>query len=345
MRSRAFAYVLAVVVCFPALAQVSPFTGRSVVAPDSTGAYRLIIGGHFHGSSTNASGYPAATLLASIDMLNATNANMLLSTGDLFLRPDRDSARYVASLFSKLQLPLFNAPGNHDLEGKAYRSSDITPQMVSMGNDRILLFDTERDNSDIKGDQLALLESAAAAAEAGELEHLFIISHRPVWAEQESRYGDLFKGNTRALIGNNFNTDVLPVLRRIARTAEVFWCSGSMAGRAPASIFFQPHEQNITFIQSAIRDELRDAVLVLDVRNDALRWSALSLTGEMMGPVEQYDAAWWKAHQGSTEPFHWRRIPYLIKKNVTAIVYWYGFGTALLVLLLIWLWLKRIRRS
>jgi len=349
-----------VLLCRMAIAQVSPYTGVPVVPPDSTGNYRLLIGGHFHGSSTNSSGFPAATLLANIETLNATGANVFLSTGDLFLRPDRDSVRFTTALFDKLELPLFNAPGNHDLEGSAYHSATRMPVMIPMGEDRILLLDTERDNSDVNGDQLQQIKDAEQAATEGLLEHLFIISHRPVWSEGEPKYGDLFSGNTRSLTGSNFTKEVLPILRRIAKYAEVFWISGSMAGRAPASIFFQQHEPNITFIQSAIRDELRDAVLIVDVRitplspaalrdgegqgpasrRDRVRekgvsWTGLSLTGQPLEPVQIYDAAWWKAHQGTPEPFHWRRIPYLIKTAVTNLNYWYGFGTAVVLLLLV----------
>lgn len=318
------------------LAQVSPYTGMAVVPPDSMGNYRLLIGGHFHGSSTNSSGFPAATLLANIGMLNATKANVFLSTGDLFLRPDRDSVRYTTALFDKLKLPLFNAPGNHDLEGSAFRSATRMPVTIPMDGDRIILLDTERDNSDVTGDQLQEIKEAEQAATEGNLHHLFIISHRPVWSEGEPKYGDLFSGNTRSLTGCNFTKDVLPVLRRIAQHAQVYWISGSMAGRAPASTFFQQHEQGITFIQSAIRDELRDAVLLADVGREGVIWTGLSLTGEPLEPVETYDAAWWKAHQGTPEEFHWRRTPYLIKKSITNVNFWYGFGTAMLVLLIVW---------
>lgn len=330
-----FAHLLGAAMLFQAsIAQVSPYTGIEVLPPDSAGNYRLLISGHFHGSSTNGSGYPAATLLANIDALNATKANILLSTGDLFLRPDRDSARYVEAFFSKLRLPLFNAPGNHDLEGKAYSAASTMPLVIDMGRDRIILLDTERDNSDISGDQLQLIDGAEQDASNGVLDHLFIVSHRPIWAEREPRYGDLFHGNTRSLTGGNFKAYVLPELQRIAKHAEVYWISGSMAGGAPASIFFQQHEANITFIQSAIRDELRDAALIADVSREGITWTGMSLTGGSLEPVKTYDAAWWKAHQGKVEPFHWRRIPYLIKKVLITANYWYGCGTVLLLLLL-----------
>ncbi|MEZ4739567.1 MAG: hypothetical protein R2818_09505 [Flavobacteriales bacterium] len=325
-------------------AQVSPYTEVPVSPPDSTGAYRLLIGGHFHGASSNRSGFPAATLLANLDTINAIDANVLLSTGDLFLIPDRDSARYARSLFSELKVALFNAPGNHDLEGKAYHRGAEMPVSISMGPDRILLVDTERNNSDIRGDQLEALEELATAAEGGGLRRVFIVSHRPIWSEEEPRYGDLFKNNTRSTSGCNYSKEVLPVLRRIAAHAEVFWISGSMAGRAPASIFFQPHEKNITYIQSAIRDELRDALLIADVDTEGVTWSTLSLTGLPMEPVEKYDADWWKAKQGEVPPFRWKLLPYLVKKNLSYPSFWYGFVIALCPLLLVGLvrrWGKR----
>ena len=321
--------------------QRSPYNGRSVFPPDSTGHYRLLIGGHFHGASTSTSGYPAGTVLASIDAINASGANVLLSTGDLFLQPDRDSARYVSSFFSKLQVPLFNAPGNHDLEGRSFRSP--MPQRIDMGDDRILLFDTERNDSNIKGDQLQALNEVVQEALAGSVRRIFIVTHRPVWAEEEERYSSLFSGNTRSLTGNNYMKEVLPLLRQAAARTEVFWISGSMAGRAPASLFFQPHEPNITYIQCAVRDRLRDALLQADITSSGIQWSLLSLTGEEVRPVELYDAEWWRDQQGKPETFHWRRIPYLVKKNVTSPSFWYGAGAMVLLVLLALFSVRRLR--
>ena len=332
---------LAVIASIHIDAQVSPFNGRSVQGPDSTGHYRLLIGGHFHGSSSNASGFPAATVLANLHAINATEADVLLSTGDLFLRPDRDSARYASAFFDRLMIPLFNAPGNHDLEGHAYRIP--MPLRIDMGRDRILLFDTERDNSDIKGDQLDALKEVEKEATEGSVDRLFIVSHRPVWSEGIERYSRLFSGNTRSLAGCNYEAEVLPMLRRMAGDVEVYWISGSMAGRAPASLFFQPHEKNITYIQCAVRDQLRDAMLLADVAPNGISWRLWSLTGEPVEEVVMYDADWWESHQGKGEEFHWRRIPYLVQKNLTSPVFWYGMITMFAVLLMGWLLRRKAR--
>jgi hypothetical protein len=86
--------ILALISSATLTAQRSPFNNLEVLPADSTGHYRILIGGHFHGESTNRSGYPAATLLANLDTINSLGANLFLSTGDLFMDPVKDQARY-----------------------------------------------------------------------------------------------------------------------------------------------------------------------------------------------------------------------------------------------------------
>lgn len=308
-------------------AQRSPFTGREVLV-DSSGTYRLLIGGHFHGESTNRTGYPARTLLANIDTINSLGADVMLSTGDLFMEARLDLPRYQRALFSKLQVPLFNAVGNHDLDGGGY--TDLfgsTTTRIDLGRDRILVFDTERDGGSIRGEQLDLLK---AAADDARLQRLFIVSHRPVWAEDDT-YGELFAGNTRSVLGTNYAKEVAPLLERIAGHAEVFWISGSMAGGAPSSVFFQPHAPRITFIQSAIRDILRDALLVADVSPQGVEWSVLPLTAAPTFRPEDHDAGFWRARKGKREAFNWRLLPYYVKTTLLHRNFWWGVVATLLV--------------
>lgn len=314
------------------LGQVSPFNGLEPLGPDSTGHWRVVIGGHFHGSSNSRSGYPAATLLASLDAINATGAHLLLSTGDLFLDREADIPRYERAFFSKLAMPLYNVPGNHDHDMPGYLERfGPTHGLLRLGTTSVLLLDTERDNGDIRGEQMRMLRDLA---DDQDMTALLIITHRPLWAEDDKRYTDLFKGNTRSTLRTNYGNEVAPLLERIARRVPVHWISGSMAGLAPASIFFQRHADNIIFIQSAIRDEARDAVLVADIGPAGITWQGLSLTGAEMMPVEAYDAAWWRARMKHTEPFRWRLLPMHVKNAVTHRFFWWGAAAALVLALL-----------
>ncbi len=314
-------------------AQDSPFTGRSPLAADSSGNYRLLFGGHFHGASSNFSGYPAASILAGIDTINALQANALFSTGDLFLDPEVNGARYQSSFFSKLEVALYNAPGNHDLESGDYER-DYGPSygMLEFGQDRVVWLNTELDNGSILNDQLEFLRSALQGLSG---KNLFIVSHRPIWAEGDSPYGRLFAGNTRSLLATNFQAEIYPLVEEASQHASVFWLSGSMAGRAPASIFFQPHAPNITFIQCAIRDVPRDALLVADVKNGVVNWKGVSLSGNELRPVEEYDAAFWKRSMPKVAPFNPKLIPMYIRLALGTAEFWYGLLSGVVVLLVL----------
>lgn len=317
------------------LAQTSPFNGLEVPPAGSMGRYRILIGGHFHGASNNSSGFPAATLLANLDTINALGAELFLSTGDLFMDPMKDMPRYQRSLFSRLKMPFFNAPGNHDQYAADARDPvefdlpfDPGRQSDTIFHDRVLVLNTELNGGSLIDDQLGRLDNLAGAIG---MRNLFIISHRPIWAEDDPQYSDLFRANTRSLTGTNFRKDVYPLLERIARHSHVYWISGSMGGMAPASIFLQEHAPNITYIQCAIRDLPRDALLIADVHPDTVKWSALSLTGQKLMAPEAYDAAWWRKNIGKPQPFNWRLLPYLVKTTVLNRAFWWGMGSALVL--------------
>lgn len=359
--------LVALIICLgtSAFAQRSPFNNLEVLPADSTGHYRILIGGHFHGESTNRSGYPAATLLANIDTINNLGANIFLSTGDLFMDAQKDSARYARAFFSKLKVPFFNAPGNHDeisstssdqvyvlpsWQQRVYAPVDPGPSVSSLMDvpgPHVVLFDTERSEGSIDEDRLGILEriKGEVGRSFGETKArpvVFIVSHRPIWSEDDPQYTELFKDNTRSVIGTNFDEDVYPILEKIAEHAQVYWISGSLGGGAPSSIFFQNHAPNITFIQCAVRDELRDALLIAYVYPDTVKWSSLSLTGQKLLAPEAYDAAWWRAHIGQKEGFNWRLLPYLIKTTVLRAEFWWG---ALVALLLVWFVRRLVRRG
>ncbi|MCB9170761.1 MAG: hypothetical protein H6597_03660 [Flavobacteriales bacterium] len=315
-------------------AQVSPFNGRAIPAPDSAGRSRVLIGGHFHGSSMNRSGFPAATLLANLDTINKLGADVLLSTGDLFLDPEHDRVRYRWSLFDRLRMPMFNAPGNHDV----VRGEEVGPQMLRMGRTIVLLLNSEAHDGDLSPSDLAVLDSLDEWSRRDLYDRAFIVSHRPIWAEEDARYSALFKGNTRSITGTNFDKAVRPRIERIARRLPLFWISGSMGGAAPASFFFQPQGNGVTYIQSAIRDEPRDALLIADLFPDSIHWSSFSLTGRHLMDPREYDAAWWRANLGQQETFNWRLLPYLVRSTVLRSEFWWGVLLgAMLVLIARWL--------
>jgi hypothetical protein len=315
---------------------VSPFNKRGV--SDTLSNYSFIVSGHFHGASSNISTFPASSLQANIDTLNSLKPSFLMSLGDMFL--DVNAAyldHYQKSLFSKLKMPLFNAVGNHDLaNGNMYEKVyGITYFSFKVRSEFYIVLNTEIDDGSITDEQLKFFKNEMTAASLAETKNIFIFSHRPVWAENNKRYKQLFPGNTRTAIGsNNFENAIKPVLSELAKTKNVFWMSGSMGG-GPASFFYDKEPlSNITFIQTAIRDLPRDAVLLVNISNGKVSLSGISLTGETLEPIENYNIDYWSTASAPEEKFNYRLLPYLTKQMLMHYYFWIGFFSALSIILL-----------
>lgn len=323
--------------------QISSFNNKSVEV-DSTGDYSFIVSGHFYGDGTNKSGYPANTLLANLDWINESDACMLICLGDLFMDITNDIPKYKKSLFDKLEIPLFNAVGNHDLTGSVYQDNyGATFFKFRIGNDIHVVLDTELDNGDLESDQLKMLTEIESQCKSEKINNVFFYAHRTIWKDSYSELEGLFEDNTQSLTAVNYKSEVLPIVSNIAAQTNVFWFAGSL-GDAPASFFYFKDEQNkITYIATAIRALLRDAVLIADVKDGAVSFTTHSFTNQKLEPLEHYNEDFWKK-TSAAEPFNYKLIPLYIKNIVLSRVFWYGIGFALVVFGTIWYIRKRRRK-
>ncbi|MBI2966827.1 MAG: hypothetical protein HYY40_03305 [Bacteroidetes bacterium] len=313
----------------PALSQViSPFNNKAVHDTLSSGNYSFIVAGHLHGASFSQSGFPAATLLANIDSINNLNALFFVSLGDLFLELNEENIlRYKKSFFDKLKISFFNVVGNHDVRHELYEKHfGKTYYSFSLGKNTFIFLDTEMDDGSITGRQLEFFQNGINLLTGTDsITHFFIFSHRPVWAENNPRYENLFAGNTRTLIGkNNFETDIRPVLETLAKHKNIFWCSGSLAG-SPVSFFYDKDPAGITFINTGIRDERKDGILLVRCDNGNVSFNTISLTGQALSPLENYSLDFWKKLSGTEPPpFNYRLVPYYVKLAIAHPYFWYG---------------------
>lgn len=339
--------MLLLLVNFMQAQPVSPFNRLEL--KDTSANYSFIVSGHFHGASTNISSFPASSLLANIDTLNALHSSFLLSLGDMFQDVDEQyMVHYQKSLFDKLKMPVFNSVGNHDLSNgnlyeKVYGKTFFT---FRKGTELFIVLNTEIDNGSIKGEQLNMLKNALAAAGSGNVKNVFVFSHRPVWAESNEKYSSLFKENTHSAMAGNFDTDIKPLLKTLGQKSHVYWCSGSMGGAAPASFFYDTDaETNVTYIQTAIRELPRDAVLLVSVKNGTVSFKGISFTGQQLNAVESYNTAYWKTTDSPEQGFNYRLLPYLAMQMLSHHFFWTGFAAAILVIIVVAFVRKRWKRK
>lgn len=316
---------------------ISPFNKLKV--KDTLSDYSFIVSGHFHGASSNTSTYPAATLLANIDTLNSVNAAFLMSLGDLFIDVNEIYINnYNKSLFNKLKMPLFNAVGNHDISNGNYYEKVFGKSYYSflLNSELFIVLDTEQDDGSIVDGQLEFFKNRLKDANSEKVKNIFIFSHRPIWSENNSRYSALFAGNTRTALGeNNYDDEIKPLLLEISKSKSIYWMSGSMAD-APASFFYHKEaESNIIYIQTAIRDLPRDAVMQVNLVNGKVKFKGISLTGQKLDMIENYNIEYWTKAVPDEAKFNFRMLPYLTKQILFHYYFWIGFTSSLLILIIL----------
>ncbi len=321
-----------------ATAQIaSPFNKLPIV--DTSETFSFVVSGHFHGESSNQSTFPASTILAGIDTLNSLNPAFLMSLGDLFVDVNETYINnYNRSLFGKLKMPILNAVGNHDLSNGNYYEKIYGKTFFKFVSHKCLfvVLNTELNDGSIKEEQLDFFKEALLQGQKDSIKKIFIFSHRPIWSENDVVYEKLFKGNSRTAFGvNNYEDEVKPLLVEFSKTKPVFWMSGSMAN-GPASFFYhRDPATEITFIQTAIRDLPRDAVLLVSFKRDEVVFNGISLTGQMLNPVTSYNLDYWNENVDTAEPFSYRLLPYLTIKMLGHYYFWIGFTASLLLLLIL----------
>lgn len=290
---------------------------------DSIGNYSFFVSGHFHGSSENTTGKPAKTVLENISRINNGKVSFLVSLGDLFLDVRNDIPTYRKLLIDKLDMPLYNVPGNHDKSGNVYEENfGATFYYFKVKSELYIFLDTELDDGSVIGEQKIMIEQALSSLNG--IKNIFIFSHRLIWAEEHPKMKHLFTDNTRSSNGNNFRKEILPMLSKKSKGKRIFIMGGSL-GNAP-SPFFYHEDENITYVATAIRDTPKDAFLKVNIIGGKVDFESFPL----IMPIEYYDLDYYNGSYKKAPGFNWRLVPLYIKNMLFHRYFWYGILMILL---------------
>ena len=156
--------------------------------------YSFIAAGHIYGSHRSAQQgreLPAATLLNNISLLKSLESDFFVSLGDSYWWPEfKYINSFISSVIETLNLPFIIAPGNHEIGNDAsIFCNQFGPiyYRFSYGFSEFIVLNTGLDGQAFLDDiQLSLLTSVIQSLnETKELKHLFILSHKFIWAPED----------------------------------------------------------------------------------------------------------------------------------------------------------------
>ncbi len=264
--------------------------------------FSFIAAGHIYGSHRSVQRgrlLPAATLLNNISLLKSLKSDFFVSLGDSYWWPESKYINpFISSVIETIDLPFIIAPGNHEIGNDASifcKQFGPVYYRFTYGFSEFIVLNTGLDGKAFLDDvQLSFLMSVIQSLnKTDELKHLFILSHKFIWAPEDLAMQVISKDriegeNYRQYNDTNFSRHVLPILKKAKK--PIYWITGDLK---PLPLFF--HKKNdITYIATHIYDVVQDSVIQVKISKDNVTFNPISLSGKKLEPLEHYNVKYWE---------------------------------------------------
>ena len=324
------------------------------VGPDRQ-PYSFWVIGHAYGAYESPSVWPASSMLAHLSDINASGAACVFFLGDLVKYPTRQRMENFKAVSELFDVPLFNAPGNHDLIFRKQYLDFFGPtwRAFRMGGDEFICLDTVLADGAIEAEQLAFLKQRLEKAAADpSVKTIWVMSHYLLWATDDPRLAvavNHFIPQVEKYKVGAWSRDVEPLVKAAAAKKPIYWFSGDN-GRSwnGSPLYWKVPEYNATFIATALNDTEDDECVhvTVDVAGKPTL-KLVCLTGAQMLPLEQYTPDYWNLYYEDADIHHQPTPAELVKSIVTAMRFWAGIAVgALMILFIVALfWVRRLMRA
>ncbi len=285
--------------CHPSCGQdaiVSPINGKILAPQKIANNYSFLLAGHTYGSH-NKSIFPSASILANLDLLNDTEPDFMILLGDIIQRTtELEIAKLKESFLSKVDFPVFNSVGNHDIADRLVYEKHFGKTFFSfeIGTASFIFLDGEYDNGLIKNEQYDFLIENINKSKR---KNIFIFSHRLLWAIANPPFDRIIpyvNGPDSHPANATTISDILPKLK--SKTEQNFYFASGDIGCWWSLPLFCANDPsgNITYVAVGIGDTEKDAIIKVDINKGKVSFTPISLTGESLEPLKNYDLGFWE---------------------------------------------------
>lgn len=289
----------------------SPLNGKVLELSDTPQGYSFLCAGHVYGAPPSPSVFPSASFLANIDMINKNNATFFILLGDNIRAANPvHIENFKASLCSKVEIPMFNAVGNHDVGNRELYESHFgrTYFDFRQGSELFIVLDGQINRGEIAGEQLEYLKSALDnATKSKEIKNVFLFSHNLIWSKNDVHLERTVYPHTNSHSNyeniDNFKSVVMPEIIRLSQTKKVFMMSGDIGVSGSLPLFYHEEEKhNITYVACGLGDTEKDAIIKVDItREGEVTFAPISLTDEKLEEINHYGIDYWATYFGGQE--------------------------------------------
>lgn len=256
--------------------------------------YSFFVAGHTYGSPNmnNIGLHPP--FVSKFDLIkNDSLMDFGFLTGDIVSFCTNFDWNEVDAQIVDLEMPVYFAAGNHDLENRALYETRYGSTYYSFvhENDLFITLDPNYDHWNITEVQLNFLDSILNV-HADSVKNIFVFFHQVLWWEPNNMYAsiavnsDIDKADT-----TNFWTEVEPRFNELDNKVYLF--AGDVGAYATGDEFMYHTYDNLTLIASGMGGGVRDNFVIADVYADkSVSFRLISLNTDDMnalGKLEDYE--------------------------------------------------------
>lgn len=255
--------------------------------------YSFFVAGHTYGKpgKDNVGFHPP--FKDKFDYLkNDSTMQLGVLTGDIVLKGTEKNWDEVDADILNLNMPVYFAVGNHDMTDRELFESRYGPTYRSFvhNSDLFIILDPNIDHWNISGEQLDFLKNTLKD-KYEKVGSIFVFFHQLLWWSPDNSYKNV-KMNSRSGRADtiNFWSEVEPLFNTLPN--KVYMFAGDVGAFNTGFEYMYHSYKNITLIASGMGSEVRDNIVITDVKNDgSVSFRLIALNGTDMsslGKLEDY---------------------------------------------------------
>ena len=333
-------YILYIFI-IPVFANVNgqSINNHNLVENKMSNGYSFLVTGHIYGNPlNNKSVYPSASLLANLDNINNLDADFMILLGDNYWKADSIRIfNFINSFLHKIEIPIYNAVGNHDLLGSDLYTKYFGETFFSFkyNNDYFIILNSEGDDNSIKKQGTLLSNCISLINNDPSANRVFIFSHALLWIIGDPKYNKVynFVNDPSEYTSNNKNELKSKVIEFIeAIDKNIIWFAGDIGTHRSLPYFFDSDlGKKINYIAIGMGETEYDSILRIktDTKNEIISYNIISLTGYQPNNIETYNLNYWNNYF----PDEGNIIQLLYKKFRNMLIhpyYWVGIISVLI---------------
>lgn len=271
-----------------------------VVEKDTDDALRFIISGHLYGSASNEGSItPSGTLIEAVDEINMRNPDLFFTLGDLAYLPSEQSfAELHENFLSKVDAPIFNAPGNHDFyNGREFYEEAFGQSFYyfNYAQTQIIILDTEVGQCAILGRQKEMLTQAIASAlDDDGISTIFIFFHKVLFLNGEPQL--MAQANDTCSYGTNYRELETELFIPAAQKKPLYLIAGDVGAFDGnlSPFYYQYPDTDLYTLALGLGDSPNDLLLQIDILpSSEIELQLISIGGNELSKIETYTPAYW----------------------------------------------------